>query len=241
MEPKLLLIFVTFFVFAFFVQEAEAISLYNTTSLLAVGGNVSSENYSLFIIISDFGSNVSNENFSLFVDPVEYISPYTSQPVSVDLSFTLFIPATNATGTASNATTFQILFNSTDVNAKKVNATAHGGLGGQQTAAVSIFRYNNTGTVAINIMLNFTTALPSGVSVKAGWADAAYESSCTAVNLTSTTACVNITGTLTRVANLSSGAGGGEARDVWLWADYSDVSVNIDAERNLSSISIQGA
>ncbi len=159
-----------------------------------------------------------------------------------DLSYTLSIPAPNGTIFNTTQTTTAIIFNTTDLNAKKVNATNVAGGTAVQTATTAIFRYNNTGSIYLNVTLNFSAALPSGVIVKAGWSDTAWQPSCTAINLTDTTSCANITATtnMTIVANIST-SGLGKARDVWLWADYNgSVPVNTDSTVNLNQDSIVG-
>ncbi len=166
--------------------------------------------------------------------PVRFLLPTT-------ISFTLSVPGNNATSFSSGQTTTTIRFNSTITNTIKLNATPAGGA--QQTAAIPIFNYTNTGNTYLNITVNFSTALPAGVTVRAGWADGAYQSSCTASVIPSTTACVNVTaGGNVAVANLSTtGGAGGSFRDVWLWADYnSTVAVGTDSTVNLVHTSVTG-
>ncbi len=161
-----------------------------------------------------------------------------------DLSFTIYIPANNATGrdTSQFTETDSIVFNITDVNGKKINATAAGGEGGQQTASVSIFRYENTGTVTLNITLNFTTGVPAAVTVKAGWSDASYQASCSSKNLTAAGTCANISvgGAPQQPVLIANMTAIGALRDVWLWADYDSYSAGSNLASTLSHESNRG-
>lgn len=161
-----------------------------------------------------------------------------------DLSFTIYIPANNATGrdTSSFTETDTIVFNITDVNAKKVNATAAGGQGGQQDATISLFRYENTGTVALNITLNFTGAVPSAITVKAGWSDASYEASCSSKNLTAVGTCANISvgGAVQQPVLVANMTAVSAKRDVWLWADYNSYATGSDISSTLAHDSGKG-
>jgi len=163
-------------------------------------------------------------------------------PPPTSVAFTLFIPAGNETGTLSNTTgnaSVGIIFNLTGMpNALKANASSVDG--SQQTSSVAIFRFRNDGNVAINITLALdavpTCANPVGTIVtKAGWSDASWESSCTAENLTVTGACVNITTTPRRIANLTAN---GYTRDVWLWADIQNCG-GTDTTKTLTHNSTQ--
>lgn len=172
------------------------------------------------------------------VTPVRFVLPTTT-------TFTLAVPGTNATtfasadGSGTTATT--IIFNSTSLTIRGLNATAAGGA--QQSPTVPMFNATNTGNRNINITINFTTALPSGVSTKAGWGTNAYQVSCVApdagppVNATNgqdNTRCSNVTAsaTLTTIANLST-SGAGSYREVWFWADYVSAAAGIDNSVNL--------
>lgn len=161
-----------------------------------------------------------------------------------DLSFTIYIPANNATGrdTSQYAETDSIVFNITDVNGKKINATAAGGEGGQQTESISIFRYENTGTVALNITLNFTAGVPAEVTVKAGWSDASYQSSCSSKNLTAAGTCANISvgGAAQQPVLVANMTAVGAKRDVWLWADYDSYAAGSNLASTLSHSSDKG-
>ena len=155
-----------------------------------------------------------------------------------DLSFTIYIPANNATGkdTSLFAQTDSIVFNITDTNARKINATAAGGQGGQQDAAVSMFRYENTGTVALNITLNFTDSVPAAITMKAGWSDASYQTRCSSVNLVATGSCANISvgGAPQQPVIIANMTAIGARRDVWLWADYDTYTPGSDVSSSLS-------
>jgi len=172
------------------------------------------------------------------VVPVRFVLPSTT-------TFTLAVPGTNATTFASadvsGTTATTIIFNSTSTTIRGLNATAAGGA--QQSPTVPMFNLTNTGNRNINITINFTTALPSGVSAKAGWGTNSYQVSCAApdagppVNATNgqdNTRCSNVTAsaTLTTIANLST-SGGGSYREVWFWADYVSATVGIDDSINL--------
>lgn len=155
-----------------------------------------------------------------------------------DLSFTIYIPANNATGrdTSSFAQTDSIVFNITDANARKINATAAGGQGGQQDATVSLFRYENTGTIALNITLNFTDSVPAAITVKAGWSDASYQTRCSSGNLTAAGSCANISvgGAQQQPVIIANMTAVGARRDVWLWADYNTYTPGSDVSSTLS-------
>ncbi len=177
--------------------------------------------------------------------PVRFIVPTT-------ITFTLAIPGNNATtyaSTTAGATATTILYNTTNRTESGINATAVGGA--SQTPAVPIFNFTNTGNVNINITINFSTALPTGVEVKAGWGANAYQSGsqgCTGaaagppVNSTNgddRLRCSNITASLvvTTIANLST-SGAGIYRNVWMWADFSSVTAGTDATVNLAAKSL---
>ncbi len=163
--------------------------------------------------------------------PVRFIVPTT-------LSFTLSVPGNNASSFSAGSTTTTIIFNSTSNTVSQLNGTAAGSAQ-QQTATIPIFNFTNTGNVLINITMNFSTSLPSGVSVKAGWASGAYQASCGASVMPSKTVCINVTaGSVVNVANLTT-SGGEQHRDVWLWADYSNVASGTDSTVNLVHTSVQ--
>ncbi len=178
----------------------------------------------------------------------------TGGGAAIDVSFLLFVISNNATGTQSypstNATQ-QIMFNYTALNLVKGNASI--GNGSVQNKDMSMFRYRNTGNTAINITMNLTTNLTgrpqsSSISIKAGWAENAWQDSCAAVNLSyPNTTCANITVNFTgnwppvRVANLSTtGTAGGKDRDVWLWADWNNMVAMFDQAADLKHMSQQG-
>jgi len=153
------------------------------------------------------------------------------------IGFTIFLPANNATGVTSGSTQ-QILFNTTNGSTTKINATTVGGF--MQNETVAIFRYRSDANVAINITLALDTVPTcSGGTIvtKAGWNYTSWEGNCTAANLTAAGACVNITATSVRVANLSTN---GYTRDVWLWADYSSCPGNTDVTKTLTHTSLAG-
>ncbi len=166
--------------------------------------------------------------------PVRFVIPTA-------LTFTISIPAGNGTIFNASQTTTTIIFNTTATTAVKLNATNSPGGAAVQTATAGIFNYTNTGNVLVNITVNFSLALPTGVTVKAGWADGGYESACTGNNLSSTTTCtlVNANTNQTRIANLST-SGAGSWRSVWLWADYSSVAIGTDSTVNLVHTSVAG-
>lgn len=178
----------------------------------------------------------------------------TSGAVATDISFLLFVPSNNATGTQSYAatnTTQQIIFNYTALGIIRANASVSSGTA--QGEGISIFRYRNTGNTAVNITMNFTdnvTGRPeaSSVVIKAGWAENAWQDSCAAVNLSyPNTTCANITVNFTgnqapvRIANLSTtGDAGGKDRDIWLWADWNNMAAAFDRTTTLRHESVQG-
>jgi len=192
------------------------------------------QNKALLIILIFLLGAVGITLADTITTPVRFVVPTT-------ISFTISIPATNATTFSSGQTTTTIIFNTTVTTANKLNATNVVGGSPVQTANVGIFNYTNTGNTAINITINFTTALPSGVSVKAGWADNDWESSCTQANKTTGTGCVNVTAStsVVRIANLTT-TGATKYREVWLWADYNNVASGLDQTVNLAHVSIQG-
>jgi hypothetical protein len=154
------------------------------------------------------------------------------------VAFTVYIPADNATGysTAALSSTEEIIFNTTVLDSTKVNATAAGGAGRQQNSTNSIFRYENSGTVSLNITLAFLSspACSGGtITVKAAWNYTNYSPSCSNVIESN---CTNITTSAVRVANLSNT---GDTRDVWLWADFSSCSLNLDTSQTLNHTSVQ--
>ena len=170
--------------------------------------------------------------------PVRFILPTTT-------TFTLAIPGTNATtfsttDSPGTTTATTIIFNSTSTTIGGVNASAVGG-GGTQGPTTPIFNFTNTGNIKINITANFSTALPSGIVVKAGWGTNAYQASCVAASKGPPgggtgllTQCVNITDSETpaTLANLST-SGVAAHRDVWVWADYSSATAGIDNSVNM--------
>ncbi len=169
--------------------------------------------------------------------PVRFLLP-------TSLAFTLSVPGNNSTSYSSGSTTTTLQFNATVTTGNKINASNLGG--DTQTSTSPIFNYTNTGNVYLNMTINFTAALPSGVTVKAGWADGAWETSCTGTanngfNFTNgTTRCANVTlATNATVANMSVN-GVGSYRNVWLWADYSSVAIGTDTTVNLVHTSKAG-
>ena len=178
--------------------------------------------------------------------PVRFIVPTT-------ITFTLAIPGNNATNFSSSTagtTATTILFNTTNRTEAGINATAVGNANvPSQTPSVPIFNFTNTGNVNINITINFSTALPTGVEVKAGWGPNAYQTGsqgCTGAAAgppggatQSLTTCSNITASsvVTTIANLST-SGAATQRNVWLWADFSSVTAGTDATVNLVARSL---
>ena len=175
-------------------------------------------------------------SFAVFADtittPVRFIVPST-------LSFTLSVPGNNASSFAVGSTTTTLIFNTTSGTATRLNATAAGSTQ-QQNGTIPIFNYTNTGNVLINITINFTAALPAGVTVKAGWNSTSWQSSCSASTIPNITNCINVTiANNATVANLST-SGQGSYREVWLWADYSSVTSGTDSTVNLVHTSFAG-
>ncbi len=211
--------------------------------------NMTNQNCSLQWTVNASGSinsnwtldvNLTSNNTNTISDDTTNFEIIITGAAAIDVSFVLFIPATNSSfyNSTSSPTTGTVIFNSTNTNGIKINATwAQTGVA--QNSTVSIFRYRNTGNTALNITLNFSATLPSGVTVKAAWNDTSYQATCTlsALNGTSNDACTNITaGPVVRVANLSAADA---QRDIWLWADYSNVAVNTDTTVNLQHVSGQ--
>ncbi len=176
--------------------------------------------------------------------PVRFILPTVT-------SFTLAIPGNNATNFSSSlsgVTATTLIFNTTNLTEGGINATA-AGTSTVQGPTVSIFNITNTGNIKINVTINFSTALPGGVEVKAGWGPNAYQTGsngCTgpaagppggATEVLTT--CSNITASqiVTTVANMST-SGRAKYRDVWLWADYSSVAAGTDTSVNMVFISL---
>lgn len=176
----------------------------------------------------------------LITTPVRFILPTTT-------TFTLAIPGNNATtfaSTTAGVTATTIMYNSTSRTDAGLNATAVGGA--QQTPAIPIFNITNTGNININITINFSTALPTGVEVKGGWGTNAYQTGsngCTgpaagppvnATNGDDKLRCSNITASqvLTTIANLST-SGAAAHRNIWMWADYNNVVAGTDSVVNL--------
>lgn len=146
------------------------------------------------------------------------------------ISFTVTLPGESP---IASGTTMDILFNSTSTTINKLNATiAHNYT--NQSATVPIFNYSNTGNGNINITVDFSSALPSGVSVKAGLNDSAWDTKCWATNLATATnntcAMVNESANATVVGSLAVGT----TKGVWLWADYSSVAYGTYTSRTLT-------
>ena len=115
-----------------------------------------------------------------------------------------------------------------------MNATAIGGA--NQSSGTSIFRYENTGNVNMNITLVFDSAPACAggtITVKAAWADAGYSGTCSG-DVSNSDNCTTITTTATHIANLTSS---GEQRDLWLWADFSTCNPNLDTSQTLDHTS----
>lgn len=176
--------------------------------------------------------------------PVRFILPTTT-------TFTLAIPGNNATvftSTLAGVTATTIVYNTTNRTESGINATAVG-TSTVQGPTVPIFNITNTGNININVTINFSTALPSGVEVKAGWGPNAYQTGsngCTGPaagppggGTGSLTTCSNITASqvVTTIANMST-SGGAKYREVWLWADYTNVVVGTDSVVNLVFLSL---
>ena len=98
-----------------------------------------------------------------------------------------------------------------------------------QTDSVPIINITNTGNDAINITFKFTSALPSGIVVKASLAEAGYEASCTlgATDTPTAGACHNITTTQAIVANNLTALTGYE--EIWMWGDMNDFNSGVAA------------
>jgi len=170
--------------------------------------------------------------------------------INTDTTFSLFVPADNATNVTSTAAatraTQGIQFNYTALTLVKGNASA---TGVTQDATTAIFKYRNDGNVLINISINFTTNLTgrpqaSSVVIKAAKGADGWQDSCSAGNLTELgTNCANITVNFTgnwpprQVANLSI-SGANEDEDVWLWADWNGMAANYDQTATLQHIGV---
>jgi hypothetical protein len=146
------------------------------------------------------------------------------------IGFTVTIPGESATAGPSTA---DIEFNSTVPTRIKINCTSRDTPFGSQTDVIPCFNYSNTGNRAINITLQFGTALPAGVTVKAGHNNSAYIASCTCINLPYCDGgndCVEVNDSVAvHVANLSYGT----YDEIWLWADFLNVVGGTATNRTL--------
>ncbi len=111
-----------------------------------------------------------------------------------------------------------------------------------QTDSVSGLNISNTGNDIINVTFKFTSALPSGIVVKASLAEGGYEASCSlaAADTPTTGACHNVTDSEeVLVANDLTALTGTE--DVWMWADMTDYNsgVSVTMTRGMQSNATQ--
>ena len=90
-----------------------------------------------------------------------------------------------------------------------------------QNGSTSAITITNNGNDYINITLNFTSALPSGVTVKASNSSNGYESTCslTEADIPVSGQCKIVNNTVD--ALLSYNLTASSTEDVWLWADFS--------------------
>ncbi|MFH1448452.1 MAG: hypothetical protein ABIG39_06315 [Candidatus Micrarchaeota archaeon] len=157
---------------------------------------------------------------------------YFNVPSSI--SFTVTVPGESA---AAGATTPDIGFNSSIPTATKINCSCGGGSETLQDDNVPCFNYTNTGNRAINLSVQFGSALPAGVRTKAGHNASAYEAECTCSTLPTgctTNACVFVNDTLSvKVADIAYGG----YEEVWFWADFANVTGGTDTNRTLIHIS----
>jgi hypothetical protein len=158
--------------------------------------------------------------------------------VPSDITFTVTIPGKGAVA----GSTTDIEYNATVPTITKVNCTVREGGGQSQTALVPCFNYTNTGNRAINITLQFGSALPTGVTVKAGHNNSAWLASCTCTDLVGGCPlddCVVVPATPTtavKVANIPYAS----YKDVWMWADYASYMGGAGNSRALSHTSETG-
>ena len=158
---------------------------------------------------------------------------YFNVPSSI--SFTVTLPGQSATASGASA---DIEYNSSIVTATKINCTVRPGNANNQTALVPCFNYSNTGNRVINVTLQFGTALPTGVMVKAGHNNSAWAATCTCTDLAGTACntnqCVEVNDSVAvKVANIAYAG----YKDVWMWADYSSYSGGASNSRTLTHTS----
>ena len=144
---------------------------------------------------------------------------YFNVPSSI--SFTVTLPGQSAT--ASGGSSADIEYNASIPTQTKINCTVRPGNANNQTTLVPCFNYSNTGNRALNITLQFGSALPTGVMVKAGHNNSAWAATCTCTDLAGTACntnqCVEVNDSVAvKVANIAYAG----YKEVWMWADFTN-------------------
>lgn len=155
-------------------------------------------------------------------------------PSSVDHSLTY--------GSSCSSTLFYYVETDTtkDGTLNMINASSDtSGASPCQTAGQGAFTVNNLGSASINVTMNFSSALPSGISVKSANASGGYEAQCTST-IAGLTACVNITnGAGARLIDNLEGQTG--TVEIWTWVDMSNfngglATTGISREMNTTAV-----
>lgn len=155
--------------------------------------------------------------------------------VPSDVSFTVTVPGESAVASGSTA---DIGFNSTEPTATKINcSTSDGSAGYIQDDDIPCFNYTNTGNRALNVSMQFGSALPAGITCKAGHNASAWQTDCGCDTLPTgclTDDCVFVNESMpVKVADIAYS----DYEEVWFWADFSSVTGGTSTNRTLSHIS----
>ncbi len=154
--------------------------------------------------------------------------------VPSDISFSVTVPGESA---VASGWTADIGFNSTVPTAYKINCSAGGAAETIQDDDIPCFNYTNTGNRAINISMQFASALPAGVTCMAGHNASAFQNECTCDTLPTgctTNACVFVNNSeAVKVADIAYGA----YEEVWFWANFTSVTGGTSTNRTLWHVS----
>ena len=151
-----------------------------------------------------------------------------------DVSFSVTLPGRGAIASGS---TSDVEYNSSTPTAEKINCSVRATPWSSQTESVPCFNYSNTGNREINVTMQFGSALPAGVAVKAGWNNSAWVASCSCTKLPAcgSNDCVNVTDTSAVTVATIAYAG---YQEVWMWADFSSYSGGSSNSRTLTHTSL---
>jgi hypothetical protein len=150
-------------------------------------------------------------------DYVQYYVSFTSFTPSYAFTVTVLgQPPTYSNETNYNATP-DIYFNISSANAAAVYPCANADYATNcQTGTLPIFNYTNTGNVAINLTLNFSSALPSGIEVygNSSARNGTAYSTLRLINNTCEGGCFRVAQGLNFTNNWAA---------LWLWANFTNV------------------